>query len=55
VQLATRIARGTAAGPGATIAIGRLGEVHFDSNGVGPMGKPFVYDQSNVMDFAKVF
>jgi len=55
VQLATRIARGTPAGPGATIAIGRLGEVHFDSNGVGPMGKPFVYDQSNVMEFAKVF
>ena len=55
VQLATRIARGTPAGPGATIAIGRLGEVHFDNNGVGPMGKPFVYDQSNVVDFAKLF
>jgi rhamnose transport system substrate-binding protein len=55
VQLATRIARGAPAGPGTTISIGRLGEVHFDSNGSGPMGKPFVYDQSNVMDFAKVF
>ena len=55
VQLATRIARGAPAGPGATIAIGRLGEVHFDSNGIGPMGKPFVYDQSNVREFAKVF
>jgi len=55
VQLATRIARGAPAGPGATIAIGRLGEVHFDSDGVAPMGKPFVYDRSNVMDFAKVF
>jgi rhamnose transport system substrate-binding protein len=55
VQLATHIARGTPAGPGVTIAIGRLGEVHFDSDGTGPMGKPFVYDQSNVMDFAKVF
>jgi rhamnose transport system substrate-binding protein len=55
VQLATRIARGTPAGPGATIAIGRLGEVHFDSNGIGPMGKPFVYDRSNVMEFAKIF
>jgi rhamnose transport system substrate-binding protein len=55
VQLATQIARGTPAGPGATIPIGRLGEVHFDSDGIGPMGKPFVYDQSNVMEFAKVF
>jgi rhamnose transport system substrate-binding protein len=55
VQLATQIARGTRAGPGATIPIGRLGEVHFDSDGIGPMGKPFVYDQSNVMEFAKVF
>jgi len=55
VQLATRIARGAPAGPGATVSIGRLGEVHFDGDGSGPMGKPFVYDQSNVMDFAKVF
>jgi rhamnose transport system substrate-binding protein len=55
VQLATRIARGTTAGPNATIPIGRLGEVHFDSKGVGPMAKPFVYDRSNVQEFAKVF
>jgi rhamnose transport system substrate-binding protein len=55
VQLAAQIVRGAPAGPGATIPIGRLGEVHFDSNGIGPMGKPFVYDQSNVMEFAKVF
>ena len=25
------------------------------ATGIGPMGKPFVYDQSNVMEFAKVF
>jgi rhamnose transport system substrate-binding protein len=55
VQLAAQISRGTPAGPGATIPIGRLGAVHFDGTGTGPMGKPFIYDQSNVMEFAKVF
>ena len=27
----------------------------FDATGAGPMGKPFVYDQSNVAQFAKIF
>jgi rhamnose transport system substrate-binding protein len=55
VEIAARIARGEDAGPGRTISIGRLGQVTFDENGVGPMGKPFVYDKSNVAQFAQVF
>jgi rhamnose transport system substrate-binding protein len=55
IQIATRLSRGEAAGPNRTISIGRLGQVTFDSDGVGPMGKPYVYDKSNVAQFAQVF
>jgi rhamnose transport system substrate-binding protein len=55
VQLATRIARGTHAGPGSTVPIGRLGTAQFDATGSGPMAKPFIYDQSNVEKFAGIF
>jgi rhamnose transport system substrate-binding protein len=55
VQLAVRIARGTAAGANTSVTIGRLGSVQFDAAGTGPMGKPFVYDKSNVAQFAAIF
>jgi rhamnose transport system substrate-binding protein len=55
VQLAAHAARGEAIGPNARVAIGRLGEVTFDADGMGAMGKPFVYDASNVDEFAKLF
>jgi rhamnose transport system substrate-binding protein len=55
VQIAVRVSRGDVAGPGRTISIGRLGQVTFDANGIGPMGKPFVYDKSNVAQFARIF
>jgi rhamnose transport system substrate-binding protein len=55
VQIATRAARGAEVGPNRTISIGRLGSVTFDAKGVGPMGKPFVYDRANIAQFASVF
>jgi rhamnose transport system substrate-binding protein len=55
VQIAARVSRGEETGPGHTISIGRLGQVTFDANGIGPMGKPYVYDKSNVAQFAHVF
>jgi len=55
VQIAARISRGETAGPNRTISVGRLGKVTFDSNGVGPMGKPYVYNKTNVAQFAHVF
>jgi rhamnose transport system substrate-binding protein len=55
VQIAARVSRGGQAGPEQTISIGRLGQVTFDAHGIGPMGKPFVYDKSNVAQFAHVF
>jgi rhamnose transport system substrate-binding protein len=55
VQLATRIARGSAAGANSAIPIGRLGIAHFDATGSGPMARPFIYDQSNVAKYAAIF
>ena len=55
IQIATRISRGAQAGPGRTISIGRLGQVNFDANGIGAMGKPYLYDKSNVAQFARIF
>jgi rhamnose transport system substrate-binding protein len=55
VQIAARLARGEIAGPNSKLAIGRMGEVSFGPDGTGPMSKPFVYDKSNVEQFAKIF
>jgi rhamnose transport system substrate-binding protein len=55
VQIATRAARGEVARPGQSISIGRLGFVTFDATGVGPMGKPFVYDKVNIAQYASLF
>jgi len=55
VQLAVRIARGAAAGANSSVRIGRLGTVQFDATGTGPMAKPFVYDKSNIGQFAGIF
>lgn len=52
-QIAVRLARGES--PDEPISIERLGAVTFDANGVGAMGKPFIYDASNVGEFAGVF
>ena len=52
-QIAVRLARGAdAAKP---IPTGRMGEVAFAADGVGAMSKPFIYDASNVAEFAKIF
>lgn len=55
VQLAVTAARGTPAGAGSSVPIGRLGTVQFGADGSGPMGKPFVYDRSNIAQFASIF
>jgi rhamnose transport system substrate-binding protein len=52
-QIAVRLARGDdAAKP---VSIGRMGEVTFAADGVGAMSKPFIYDATNVAEFAKIF
>jgi rhamnose transport system substrate-binding protein len=54
-QIAVEIVHGAKAGPNTTLSMGRLGTVTFDATGVGPMGKPFTYDKSNVKQFAAFF
>jgi rhamnose transport system substrate-binding protein len=53
MQVATRLARG--ADLSRPVPIGRMGEVSFGADGVGAMSKPFIYDATNVAEFAKIF
>jgi len=52
-QVATQLARGGAVDK--PVAAGRMGQVIFAADGVGAMSRPFIYDASNVADFAKIF
>ena len=52
-QIAVRLARGD--DPGKPVYMGRMGEVTFGADGVGAMSKPFIYDISNVGQYAKMF
>jgi rhamnose transport system substrate-binding protein len=52
-QIAVRLARG--ADVTKPVPTGRMGEVTFAADGVGAMSKPFIYDASNVAEFAKIF
>jgi rhamnose transport system substrate-binding protein len=52
-QIAVRLARGD--DPAKPVYMGRMGEVTFAADGVGAMSKPFIYDASNVAEFAKIF
>ena len=46
---------GAEAKPGAELKMGRMGTVKLDDNNEGAMADPFVYDASNVEEFAKIF
>ena len=57
---ATMIAHALATGeataePGASIPMGRMGEVTLDETNSGAMADPFVYDASNIADFVDIF
>jgi rhamnose transport system substrate-binding protein len=52
-QVAVQLARG--ADVSKPVSAGRMGEVTFGPDGVGAMSKPFIYDASNVAEFAKIF
>jgi rhamnose transport system substrate-binding protein len=53
LQLAAHLARGgDLVQP---VAAGRMGKITFGPDGVGAMSKPFIYDASNVAEFAKIF
>ncbi len=52
-QVAVHLARGDSVAQ--PISTGRLGSVAFGTDGVGAMAKPFIYDASNIAQFAKIF
>jgi rhamnose transport system substrate-binding protein len=52
-QVAVRLARGESVDK--PVSMGRMGEVMFGADGVGAMSRPFIYDASNVADFAHIF
>jgi rhamnose transport system substrate-binding protein len=52
-QVAVQLARG--ADRAQPVSMGRLGKVSFGADGVGAMAKPYIYDASNVAEFAKIF
>ena len=55
-MIAYNLVKGKAeAKPGASIPMGRMGEVTLDENNTGAMADPFVYDAKNVDEFAKIF
>lgn len=54
-QIMINILNGADAGPGKTVKMGRMGETTVADNGEAAMGDPFVFDKSNVEEFAKIF
>ena len=46
---------GAEAKPGAELKMGRMGAVKLDENNEGAMADPFIYDATNVEEFAKIF
>lgn len=55
-MIAYHLAKGDAtAEPGASISMGRMGEVTLDDNNEAAMADPFVYDAGNVDEFADIF
>lgn len=41
--------------PGATISIGRVGELTLDENNTAAMAPPFQFDKSNIEEFSKIY
>ncbi len=55
-MIAYHLAKGDAkAEPGASIPMGRMGEVTLDDTNSGAMADPFVYDSSNIEQFKSIF
>lgn len=49
------VKKNAAAEPGATIPMGRMGEITLDDNRAAAMADPFVYDASNIDQFKDIF
>ncbi|WP_157019051.1 rhamnose ABC transporter substrate-binding protein [Mesorhizobium xinjiangense] len=55
VYLAHDLATGATAEPGATLSIGRVGEVTLDDTNAAAMAPPFQFDKSNIEEFSKIY
>ena len=55
VYLANDLVKGETAEPGATLSIGRVGEVTLDDTNSAAMAAPFQFDKSNIEEFSKIY
>jgi rhamnose transport system substrate-binding protein len=55
VMLADQLIDGAEAAPGATLSIGRVGEVTLDDTNSAAMAAPFQFDASNIEEFAAIY
>jgi len=55
VYLANDLIKGDEAKPGATLSIGRVGEVTLDDTNSAAMAAPFQFDKSNIEEFSKIY
>ena len=55
VMLANDLVEGGTAEPGATLSMGRMGELTLDDTNSGAMAAPFTFDKSNIEEFSKIY
>ena len=55
VMLANDLVEGGEAKPGATLSMGRMGELTLDDTNSGAMAAPFTFDKSNIEEFSKIY
>ena len=55
VMLADDLVKGGEAKPGATLSIGRMGEITLDDTNSAAMAPPFTFDKANIEEFSKIY
>lgn len=55
VMLANDLVEGGTAEPGATLSMGRMGELTLDDTNAGAMAAPFTFDAANIEEFSKIY
>jgi rhamnose transport system substrate-binding protein len=55
VMLANDLVEGGEAAPGATLSMGRMGDLTLDDTNSGAMAAPFTFDKSNIEEFSKIY
>ena len=55
VMLANALVEGGEAKPGATLSMGRMGDLTLDDTNSGAMAAPFTFDATNIEEFSKIY